>query len=117
MDKDSPLIGLVRRMISDKLKTLPEVFRDTPLEDWCGKNYGGSYEHRFKASSRKRSALFALTTNLATHLSINTNQMGNALRGNEDYNIFFQEIFLFVQNYISELAWNSHLLWSLTLVF
>lgn len=88
MDPNSSLIQLVRKMIDDKIATLPQVFRQTPLEDWCGKNYGGSYEHRFKASSQKRSALFALTTNLATHVTLNTNQLGRALRGNEDYNLF-----------------------------
>lgn len=111
MDKVSPLLGLIRRMIDDKLRTLPTIFQETPLEDWCGKNYGGSYEHRFKASSQKRSALFALTTNLATHINMNTNQLGNALRGNEDYNIFFQELFLFIQNYITELAYLGNPIW------
>ncbi|CAF4950636.1 unnamed protein product [Pieris macdunnoughi] len=108
MYPDSVLIGLVKRMIHDKLETLPRAFRDCPIEDWCGRNYGGSYVHRFKASSQKRSALFSLTTNLATHVTINTNQLGKALRGNEDYNLFLQEIFLFIQNYISELAWQGY---------
>ncbi|CAF4950619.1 unnamed protein product [Pieris macdunnoughi] len=58
MDPDSVLIGLVKRMIHDKLETLPRAFRDCPIEDWCGRNYGGSNVHRFKASSQKRSALF-----------------------------------------------------------
>ncbi|XP_045539875.1 uncharacterized protein LOC123722369 [Papilio machaon] len=104
MDPTSPLIRLVNKMIQDKLKYLPPEFNQTPLSDWCGRNYGGSYEHRFKASSQKRSALFSLMENLATHVTINTNLLGKALRGNEDYNLFFQEIFLYIQNYVIERA-------------
>lgn len=108
MDGTSNVITLLNKMIENKLTCLPEEFRTTPLEDWCGKNYGGSYEHRFKASSQKRSALYSLITNIATHININTNQLGKALRGQEDYNLFFQELFLFIQNYITELAINGH---------
>lgn len=108
MDPTSNLIPLIARLIDQKLLLLPPVFRERPLEDWCGRNYGGSYEHRFKASSQKRSALYSLSTNLATHMSINTNQLGRALRGQEDYNLFFQEIFLFVQNYITELVLSGY---------
>lgn len=104
MDPNSALIGLVNKMIQEKLKYLPTEFSQTPLSDWCGRNYGGSYEHRFKASSQKRSALFSLMENLATHVTINTNLLGKALRGNEDYNLFFQEIFLYIQNYVTECA-------------
>lgn len=104
MDPNSDLISLVSKMIKDKLNYLPEEFSEVPLSSWCGRNYGGSYEHRFKASSQKRPALFSLTENLATHVTINTNLLGRSLRGNEDYNLFFQEIFLFIQNYITESA-------------
>ncbi|CAH1398651.1 unnamed protein product [Nezara viridula] len=104
MDSTSNLITLISSMIDDKIRYLPPEFQSTPLDDWCGKNYGGSYEHRFKASSQKRSALYSLSENLATHVTINTNLMGQALRGNEDYNIFFQGIFLHTQNYVAESA-------------
>ncbi|UHK03222.1 MAG: RNA-dependent RNA polymerase [Hangzhou zicrona caerulea xinmovirus 1] len=104
MDNTSNLITLVRNMIQNKIAYLPTEFQTTPIEDWCGRNYGGSYEHRFKASSQKRSALYSLSENLATHVTINTNLLGQLLRGNEDYNLFFQGIFLYVQNYIAEVS-------------
>ncbi|UHK03305.1 MAG: RNA-dependent RNA polymerase [Guiyang xinmovirus 1] len=100
----SSILKLIEEMIREKIKLLPEIFQQVPLEDWCGKNYGGSYEHRFHASSQKRSALYSLNNNITTHININTNQLGKALRGDEDYNIFFQEIFLYIQNWITELA-------------
>lgn len=78
MDKESAVIRPVQRKINEKLVLLPLQFRETPLSDWCGRNNAGSYEHRFKASSQKRSALFSLTENLATHVTINTNLLGKS---------------------------------------
>ncbi|XP_047998793.1 uncharacterized protein LOC125236136 [Leguminivora glycinivorella] len=104
MNPQSNLIDLIKQMIANKLAGLPEIFSTEPISRWCGINYGGSYEHRFRASSQKRSALYALSTTLATHISINTNQLGQALRGQEDYNLFFQELFLYIQNYAAEAA-------------
>lgn len=104
INPDTNILKLIERLIDEKLMCLPQIFREVPLEDWCGKNYGGSYEHRFRAASQKRSALYSLKNTSATHINMNTNLMGQMLRGDEDYNIFFQEVFLFIQNYITELA-------------
>ncbi|CAH2088645.1 unnamed protein product [Euphydryas editha] len=54
MDDKSALKKIIKQLIDEKLKQLPKVFQETPLEHWCEKNYGGSYEHRNKEPSQKK---------------------------------------------------------------
>ncbi|QMP82151.1 RNA-dependent RNA polymerase [Odonatan anphe-related virus OKIAV59] len=72
--------------------------------DWCPINVGGNIYHRFRCAVEKRGAKNNCLPSFATHCGITTSHMGPISKGGDDFNIYFQIIFLYINNIFPQMV-------------
>jgi len=94
------LINILDSLIDEKLVLMPDDFDKNQIQLLGSEIYGGCFYHRFRSISESRGALINSLESLSSYFKTNTNSMTFFTTKGEDYNIFFQMIFLHIQSAI-----------------
>lgn len=101
---ENALLQLITQLINEKLVYLDEEFTNHELKSWCGSNYGGTLLHRFKSQIENRDSLSNTSHVVSTHHRTITDDFNPTGRREDDLTICFQKVFLYIANFISEMA-------------
>lgn len=102
------LNNIVTRMIETKLIRVTDVSFADLIKESSPKSYGGNMQHRFRTVVEHAGALSNNLGNFTSHIKTTTSVLGAYSRGGEDYNIFFQLQFLFIEYIISDISQRYH---------
>lgn len=108
-ERSNDLISLCNSLLEEKYRLLDEGNREKWEDLIASSNevYGGNIEHRLRATTEKTGALINTIPTIATHVKTSTSSLAELSKGGEDYNIHFQQAFLYIQTIICDEVLNK----------